>query len=311
MGLPAERGGEARSAKTTVVDAIWNWAAANVGLLGVWLEPLGDWLGARLTSGDFWLGAIPTVVVAWALFRFRRHQSDSLTVALPFGLGSRSYDTTPADRIVAWKLHVQLVTRKAALPFDEDCDLICDVYDSLFAVFAETRNLLLELPPREFERSSGVASLILRVQNDGIRPHLTRWQADFTRWWVRVEKSAANQDRSPQSIQRDYPQYSKLIADLNRTNTELAKFADELLRIARTDRRRRSFAERLASWRRRTPPVVPVAPTIETPPIAPPTPDAPIDLAGARAKPGPPDPSGGSQNAILNVGSRLTHRPER
>jgi hypothetical protein len=265
----------------------------------MWWGPLGDWLGARLTSGDFWLGAIPSVVVAWALFRFRRHQSDSLTVALPFGLGSRSYDTTPADRIFAWKMHVHLVTRKAALPFDEDCDLICDVYDSLFAVFTETRNLLLELPPREFERTSGVASLILRVQNDGIRPHLTRWQADFGRWWVRAEKSAANEDRSPQSIQRDYPQYGELVADLHRTNTELAKFADELLKIARADRRRRSLAERLTFWRHRRFPVVPLPPTIETPPIAPPTSsDAPVDLSGARSRLTPPDPSSGSHNAM-------------
>ena len=196
-------------------------------------------------------------------------------------------------------MHVQLVTRKAALPFDEDCDLICEVYDSLFAVFAETRNLLLELPPREFERTSGVASLILRVQNDGIRPHLTRWQADFGRWWERAEKSAANEERSPQAIQRDYPQYSKLVTDLHRTNTELAKFADELLKMARADRRRRSLAERLASWRRRKIPVVPLPPTIETPPIAPPTSsDAPQDLSGARAKPAASDPSSGSHSTV-------------
>lgn len=74
-------------------------------------------------------------------------------------------------------MHVQLVTRKAALPFDPDHDLICDVYDSLFTLFTETRALLLDLPPREFERTSGVATLILKVQNDGVRPHLTAWQA--------------------------------------------------------------------------------------------------------------------------------------
>ncbi len=202
----------------------------------------------------FWIGLIPAALLLALFLRVRRRSTQSITVSLPFQLGSWTYDMTPTERIVAWRMHVQLVTRKAALPFDPEHDLIVDVYDSLFALFTETRALLLDLPPREFERESGVATLILKVQNDGVRPHLTAWQADFRRWWQRTECLEENKERSPQEIQRDYPRYGELVTDLQKTNMELRKYADELLRLAKAqppslperlvDRTRRIFKRR-------------------------------------------------------------------
>lgn len=234
------------------------------------------WTKAALgvvSTGSFWIGLLPPTVVLIILYaHLRRHPSQSVTVTLPFGLGSWSYDTTPAERIVAWRMHVQLVTRKAALPFDPEHDLICDVYDSLFALFTETRALLLDLPPREFERAAGVATLVLKVQNDGVRPHLTTWQADFKRWWQRTECLDVNKERSPQEIQRDYPRYAELVADLQKTNIELRKYADELLRIAKADRPRplRERLAKLAFWNRPAvkalPPEQGQAPLVSAPP---------------------------------------------
>ena len=91
----------------------------------------------------------------WVNHRRRGH-STSVSVGIPFGLGSVTYDTTPADRTVAWKLYVQLVTRKAALPFDPDADLVVEVFDSLFELFPISRTLLSALPPRHYERAGGV-----------------------------------------------------------------------------------------------------------------------------------------------------------
>ena len=102
---------------------------------------------------DWWqlLAGAAISLLLVRIYRRRRYSSYCVSIGLPFNLGSRTYDTTPRDRIVAWKLYVQLATRKAALPFDEKHDLISDVYDSLFALFGVTRDLLLELPPHEFE----------------------------------------------------------------------------------------------------------------------------------------------------------------
>jgi len=37
--------------------------------------------------------------------------------------------------------------------------------------------------------------------------------------------------KSPQEIQREFPEYDKLISDLKKMNDELTKYADELLII--------------------------------------------------------------------------------
>lgn len=202
-------------------------------MLPPWVGESLAWLRGILSSSwQLFAGAAGFFLLS-KLFRRLRYPSYSVSVGLPFNLGSRTYDTTPRDRIVAWRLYVQLATRKAALPFDENYDLISEVYDSLFALFGVTRELLLELPPHEFEREEGVAALLLRVTNDGLRPHLTRWQSDFRRWWDEAIKTDENLMKSPQEIQRQYPRYTELVADLKQTNTELSKLADELLAIAR------------------------------------------------------------------------------
>ncbi len=96
---------------------------------------------------------------------------------------------------------------------------------------------------------------MIRVLNDGVRPHLTRWQSDFRRWWEEAITSDGNHGKSPQAVQQQYPHYSELVTDLKTTNTELSKLADELLTIAQT-RKRRPIRE---------PKVVPAPPTPEHP----------------------------------------------
>lgn len=206
--------------------------------LSLWVTPARTWLWALVKSSWQFLAGAAVSSALILFFRRSRYHSYSVSVGLPFNLGSRTYDTTPQDRIVAWKLYVQLTTRKAALPFDENYDVISDVYDSLFALFGVTRDLLLELPPHEFEREDGIAPLLLRVINYGLREHLTHWQSDYRKWWDEVAKDTNSRGKSPQELQRQYPRYSDLVFDLKRTNTELSKLADELLIIARARKRK-------------------------------------------------------------------------
>lgn len=180
---------------------------------------------------SFTLGVAGTLVVLWLVFR-RRTVAHSVSIGLPFGLGSATFDLTSKDRIAAWKLHIQLVTRKAALPFDQKDDVVADVFASLFELFQVTRDLLLELPPSNSNDQHGVAGLIIRVLNMGIRPTLTRWHADYRRWWEAALQLPANAGRPPQEIQRDYPRYPDLVADLGRMNIELSKFSDQLALVA-------------------------------------------------------------------------------
>lgn len=214
-----------------------------------------------LTSSRFWIG----IVVAGASFalvhlvlRSRRFQVSAATLSLPFNLGNITYRTTEQDRVLAWQLYVHLKTRKAALPFDKENDVIIEVYDSLYELFQITRDFLCNIPLRNLRQERNVADLMLRVQNDGLRPHLTKWQAPFRRWWMKAIESPENGDKPPQEIQRQFPSYDVLVSDLRQMNTEMSKFAEELLRIARPERR--SLWQRLADkWRSRA--TVPEAPS--------------------------------------------------
>src|SRR5262249_34301258 len=76
-------------------------------------------------------------------------------------------------------------------------------------------------------------------------------------------------ERSPQLIQRDYPHYLALLGDLQTTNAELQKYADELLRVATARRTRwRDRVRRLVPWLREKP--VKPAPPQEIAPSTPP-----------------------------------------
>ena len=189
---------------------------------------------ALFTFWDGVLFVILVFLVVYLLSRKRKYRVSSISINLPFSLGNITYEPTEQDRIVAWKLYVQLKTRKAALIFDENFDIIVDVYDSLYSLFPITRDLLTNLSLNEIEREAGIADLIFRVQNYGIRPHLTKWQSDFRRWWDKALKTPSNKDKKLQDIQKTFPKYEELIKELKEMNLELNKYAEDLLKIAKT-----------------------------------------------------------------------------
>jgi hypothetical protein len=186
-----------------------------------------------LLSAKFWIGAGVSVVLLSAVFMVKRRNLRAISVSLPFNLGKIDYELSSMDRVLAWKMYVQLMTRKAALLFDEENDVIVDVYASLYDIFPIARELLAAMPLSEIERSQGVSDLIVRVLNDAIRPHVTKWQGRYRSWWEIQIADKSRKGVDPQVLQRGYPQYEELVADLRRTNTELAKLADQLLAIAR------------------------------------------------------------------------------
>jgi hypothetical protein len=200
------------------------------------------WVFAALKSGQLWAGVGIGAAIWSAIHRFlilREFKISKVSVNIPFGLGNMTYEALEQDRVLAWKLYVQLKTRKAALLFNEDHDVIADVYDSLYELFPITRDLLTSVPPREVQHKESIADLILRVQNDGLRPHMTRWQASFRYWWQRALDGPENKGKNPQEVQRQFPEYQELVDDLKLMNTELHKYAEQLLLIAQTTRWRR------------------------------------------------------------------------
>lgn len=136
------------------------------------------------------------------------------------------------EKEIAYKLWVELNTRKIGLEYEEDYDVISEVYDSWYKAFDITRQLIKDIPVTHINETSELIRVTTKVLNRGLRPHLTRWQAKFRRWYKIAIENLDNKSLSPQEIQKKFPEYDDLIADLKITNKRLIKYKELVERIA-------------------------------------------------------------------------------
>lgn len=131
---------------------------------------------------------------------------------------------------IAYKLWVELSTRKIGLNFDPENDVIFEVYDSWYDFFSIARELMKEIPAERLKYSSELIELTEAVLNKGLRTHLTIWQAKFRKWYN--ENVHTNLGKTPQQIQEMYPYYEELKKDLIDTNTRMIEYKHLMERIA-------------------------------------------------------------------------------
>ena len=149
-----------------------------------------------------------------------------------FGLGDQKITLRPntTDLQIAYKIWVELSTRKIGLPIDLDHDVIAEVYDSWYKFFAVTREHIKEVPATRFRRkdTERIIRLSIEVLNCGVRPHLTKWQARFRRWYEKALSKEDNLDIDPQDIQKEFPQYEELVEDMRVVNKRLIQYRQKL-----------------------------------------------------------------------------------
>lgn len=149
-----------------------------------------------------------------------------------FGLGEQKLILRPntTDLQIAYKIWVELSTRKIGLPVDLEHDVISEIYDSWYMFFSVTRELIKDVPVTHFRRkdTEQIIRLSIDVLNIGIRPHLTKYQARFRRWYEQQLKEDINKGKAPQEIQKDYPQYEDLVDDLQTVNERLIQYRQKM-----------------------------------------------------------------------------------
>jgi hypothetical protein len=156
------------------------------------------------------------------------------------GIGTGTLHLRPnmTDRQVAYAVWVELSTRKIGLPIDFDHDVIAEIYDSWYTFFAVTRDLVKSIPVNKVRRGSTqkIIKLSIQILNDGLRPHLTQWQARFRRWYENeLEKKSGELVIDLQEIQRKFPKYEELKTDMERVNHHLMKYRENMRRLVLTD----------------------------------------------------------------------------
>ncbi len=69
-----------------------------------------------------------------------------------------------------------------------------------------------------------------KVLNKELRSTLTKWQAKYRRWYELEYRQPTKE--TPQQIQRRYPEYSNMIADIMSTNKKMVYYSDCVKKIA-------------------------------------------------------------------------------
>lgn len=133
------------------------------------------------------------------------------------------------DKEIAYKLWVELSTRKIGMAFEKNFDVITEVYNSWYEFFKIARDLLKEFPIEKVQHSNNFIELTENMLNKGLRPHLTKWQAKYRKWY---ENQPKENDLSPQEIQKLFPEYDELISDINLTNKAIIEYKNLLYNIA-------------------------------------------------------------------------------
>lgn len=145
-----------------------------------------------------------------------------------FGLGNQKIilRANDLDRTVAYRIWVELSTRKIGLKIDPDDDVIDEIYNSWYEFFAVTRELVKDVPVGKVRRDSTrkIIQLSIDVLNTGLRPHLTKWQARFRRWYANQLRKDDDALEHPQDIQKRFPDYDKLIGEMLEVNKKLIAY---------------------------------------------------------------------------------------
>ncbi len=203
---------------------------------------LSDWSFSVQMS--FWVGLVVVVAVAiyvaWRWLSSGASWKDFEIDQAEIGTGTGKLRLRPnmTDRQVAYAIWVELSTRKIGLPIDFEHDVIAEIYNSWYEFFSVTRDLVKSIPVNKVRHSSTqkIIKLSIEVLNEGLRPHLTMWQARFRRWYENeLNKTSGDLVIDPQEIQKSFPKYDELKTDMEKVNQRLISYRDHMRRLVMTD----------------------------------------------------------------------------
>jgi hypothetical protein len=153
------------------------------------------------------------------------------------GLGGGTITIKPnnKDRQVAYSIWVELSTRKIGLPIDLEDDVIIEIYNSWYEFFKITRELIKDVPATQIKSNStqAIVNLSIEILNEGIRPHLGKWQARF-RHWYEAQLAINPTDIDPQELQKKYPHYKELQTEMRELNNNLISYRSKMYELVRS-----------------------------------------------------------------------------
>jgi hypothetical protein len=150
-----------------------------------------------------------------------------VSVSLPFGIGSMSWEVDLTERKAAWSLYVELVTRIAVQPLEVDQGLVREAMNSLYSLFGTTREVLKAAGPDVGASRDSVGGIAIAVLNNGLRPFLAKWHPLLQAWEARRPLGV-----SPKEHEQSWSEEPKLRSELEALRAGLEDYAKALAKIA-------------------------------------------------------------------------------
>lgn len=177
------------------------------------------------------------LIPAYFLIKNRKWMLFSSNVEIEsaeFGVGNHKMIIKPnyTNINIAYKLWVELSTRKIGIEIDFDNDVIIEIYKSWYQFFQITRELIKELPANKIRNdkdSKALVELSIHILNTGLRLHLTRWQAKYRKWH---NEQNVCKEKTPQQLQQDFPDYEVLKTDMIKVNKQLIAYKHDVYQLA-------------------------------------------------------------------------------
>ena len=187
------------------------------------------------------------LLIAFLIFKSIRKKNnlvdnniEPVEITLNTGAGNIKYKIIRnyANIEIAHKLYIELITRKAAIKIDEENDVIVEIYNSWYDLFKITREELKKFSGDLLEsndKSKELIRLATDILNNGLRPHLTKYQARFRKWYeeqLEKDKNKKESDRrTPQEIQKAYYNYDEIMESMKKVNDILIEYKNKLEKI--------------------------------------------------------------------------------
>ena len=131
-------------------------------------------------------------------------------------------------RQLAYTFFMDMTNRKVALPIDWKDDTLSDVYASWKRFFDNSVSLLKNFPVEQATESRPIIHLLQEILHQVLRPHLTRWQAAYRRWYETNHTRKELRNLRPQEVQRHFPDFAALRNDFEATQGKVRNYAQRL-----------------------------------------------------------------------------------
>jgi hypothetical protein len=149
-----------------------------------------------------------------------------VSVNLPFGIGGAEWEADETERKAAWSLYVELVTRITIQSLEADRGLLREALNSLYSMFAITRQILREAGPDVGASRESVGGIAIAVLNKGLRPFLSKWHPTLQAW-----EAQRSPNVSPKEHEKNWSEEPNLRRELKEISINLEQYANALAEI--------------------------------------------------------------------------------